>query len=97
MTRNYSAVTGACMLVRRRVFEELGGFDEKVFAAGYEDIDLCLRMRERNYSILCTPYARVRRHRGSSQRRGAPALRKRWSGVLAHDPFNNPNLVLRAS
>jgi glycosyltransferase involved in cell wall biosynthesis len=97
MIRNYSAVTGACMLVRRRVFEELGGFDEKEFAAGYEDIDLCLRMRERNYSIICTPYARVRRHPGVSQRRGAPALKERWKGVLAHDPFNNPNLVLRAS
>jgi glycosyltransferase involved in cell wall biosynthesis len=102
MIRNYSAVTAACMLVRRRVFEELGGFDEENFYGGEEEVDLCLRLRARDYWIVYTPYARVGRQAsdsggsGDGKVEGAGLLRERWGGVLAQDPFNNPNLVCRA-
>ena len=65
-TREVSAVTAACMLVRRDLFAELGGFDEH-FATHYQDVDLCLRLRRSGRRILCTPRA-VLRHRESATR-----------------------------
>ena len=56
--RNFSAVTAACMLVKKSVFEKIGGFDEKNFSIAYNDVDLCLRMRERGYLIVYTPHAK---------------------------------------
>lgn len=55
--RNYSAVTGACMLMRKEVYEELGGLDEENFRIAYNDVDMCLRAIERGYKIIYTPYA----------------------------------------
>ena len=49
MTRNYSAVTGACLLTRREVFEEVGGFDEERLPVTFNDVDLCLKMRRAGY------------------------------------------------
>jgi len=99
MIRRYSAVTGACMLVRRSVFEEVGGFDETNFAVSYNDVDFCLRLRERGYAVVYTPHARVRHHESASRgyKRGNPnegrAFRERWAALVARDPFNNPNLI----
>jgi GT2 family glycosyltransferase len=101
MVRNYSAVTAACMLTRRAVFEEVGGLDERNFAVSYNDVDYCLRLRERGYSIVYTPHARVIHHESASRGydRSNPdesrMMRERWAAVLAHDPFNNPNLERR--
>jgi len=55
--RETSAVTSACMMVRRTVFEELGGFDEEL--RNYDDYDFCLRLRERGHKIIYTPYAKA--------------------------------------
>jgi GT2 family glycosyltransferase/glycosyltransferase involved in cell wall biosynthesis len=55
--RETSAVTGACMMVRRTVFEELGGFDEEL--RNFDDFDFCLRLREKGYKIIYTPYAKA--------------------------------------
>lgn len=52
MNREYQAVTGACLLVRRRVWEELGGLDED-YVFGLEDIDFCLRARQRGWRVMC--------------------------------------------
>src|SRR5438045_5149275 len=54
-TRNYSAVTGACLLTRRHVFEEVGGFDEQCLPTSFSDVDLCLKMRRAGYAIVYTP------------------------------------------
>ncbi len=56
--RAYSAVTAACMLVRRSVFEEMGGFDENL-AVAYNDVDFCLRLGEAGYRVLYTPHAEL--------------------------------------
>ena len=99
MVRGYSAVTAACMLVRREVFDEVGGFDERTFAASYNDVDFCLRLRERGYAVVYTPFARVVHHESASRgkERSNPkeveALRKKWGAVLARDPFGNQHLT----
>ncbi len=64
--RNYLAVTGACMLIRREVFDQLRGFDERYILA-FSDIDLCLRAFEAGYRIVYTPYARLRHHEGKTR------------------------------
>jgi O-antigen biosynthesis protein len=98
VTRNCSAVTGACLMTRRSVFDELGGFDE-TFALDLNDIDYCLRLRQRGLDVVCTPLCELVHHespsRGSS---GTPrdilAFVERWEdAVVAGDPYLNPNLT----
>lgn len=105
-TRNVSAVTGACMMMRTSVFERSGGFDEKL-AVTFNDVDLCLRLREMHLRILLCPNAELIHYESSS--RGAEDtdekverfhseiayFAKRWEKQLrAGDPFYNPNLTL---
>jgi O-antigen biosynthesis protein len=95
-TRNYSAVTGACLLTRRDVFNEVGGFDEDLVSFG--DVDLCLKMRRAGYAIVYTPFAELYYHEKSGVRQQAAdpheanLMRERWPEVLARDPYYNPNL-----
>ena len=96
-TRNYSAVTGACLLTRRDVFEEVGGFDQECLPVHFNDVDLCLKMRRAGYSIVYTPFARLYHH--ESRVRSQPVepleanpMRERWAQVLERDPYYNPNL-----
>jgi len=56
MLKNYSAVTAACLMTRREVFDEVGGFDEKQLPVTFNDVDLCLKMRRAGYLIVYTPY-----------------------------------------
>jgi glycosyltransferase involved in cell wall biosynthesis len=94
MTRNYSAVSGACMLIRREVFQEIGGFDENLSAA-LADVDLCLKMRRAGYLIVYTPLAKLCWNPPPPEGVDASAeviMRQRWSDVLERDPYYNPNL-----
>ena len=97
VVRGYSAVTAACMLVRRSVFEEVGGFDE-VFAVGFNDVDFCIRLARAGYRTLYTPHAELT-HAESVTRgmtgfdRDHRAFVDRWSDVLREgDPSYNENL-----
>ena len=97
--RNYSAVTAACMMVRKKVFEEVGGFDEMNLGVAYNDVDLCLKMRERGYRIVYTPYAELIHHESISRGGGGTSaeaiyMRKRWGEVLDGDSYYNPNFSL---
>ena len=92
VTRNVSAVTGACFAIRRNVYEELGGMDIQ-FPVDYNDVDLCLRARERGYLIVFEAGA-VLRHFESASRGGESRFRertiflKRWAHLLqAPDPY----------
>lgn len=95
--RNYQAVTGACMAIRRSVFESLGGFDE-TYQVGYGDIDLCLRAFDAGYRVVYTPFARVLHHEGASRGLFNPpsdvlrATIMMYERVMAGDGFFNPNL-----
>jgi GT2 family glycosyltransferase len=102
--QNVSAVTGACMMMRKQVFEEVGGFDE-----AYEilcgDIDLCLRVREKGYLVLWTPYAelyhdevKTRGYANTAEKRERAEREEarfmtKWKSVLEKgDPYYSPNL-----
>jgi len=95
-TRNYSAVTGACLLTRRDVFDEVGGFDENL-PVSFGDVDLCLKMRRAGYVIVYTPFAKLYYHRSAVRHQTAEPseanlMRERWPEVLERDPYYNPNL-----
>ena len=97
VTRNYSSVTGACLLTRREVFEEVGGFDEERLPVTFSDVDLCLKMRRAGYLVVYTPFAKLYHHESASRRRSVEALetevmRERWPEYLERDPYYNPNL-----
>ena len=100
--RNCSAVTAACMMIKRDIFQTLNGFDEK-FIVEFGDVDFCLRAMQRGYRNVYTPYA-ILKHRESASR-GAHPHRKdrkffseRWERVLLEgDPYYNLNLSLQSS
>ncbi|GAB4448486.1 MAG: hypothetical protein OHK0015_53250 [Chloroflexi bacterium OHK40] len=95
--RDLLAVTGACMLVRRELFEELGGFDE-LYQVGYSDITFCLAAVERGYRVVYTPFARLLHHEGASRGLSLPpadvlrATMEMLPLIRAGDPFFSPNL-----
>ncbi len=105
VAQNLSAVTGACLVVRRAVFEQVGGLDEQL-AVAYNDIDFCLRVREAGYLNLWTPFAELYHHESASRGadnssekltrfRGEVAIMDaRWGALLRNDPAYNPNLTL---
>ncbi|MEM0897171.1 MAG: glycosyltransferase family 2 protein [Verrucomicrobiota bacterium] len=98
-TRNVSALTAACLLTRREVFEETGGFDAEHLRVDYNDVDFCLKIREAGHRLVYTPHARLFHHESvSAKDRGDPGERgvifHRWGKHLANDPFYNPLLTL---
>ncbi len=98
MAREVSANTGACLIVDREKFEEVGGFDER-FAVSGNDVDFCLRLMERGYRNVWTPHSRLLHHESVS-RAGAKVdldedlMRQRWGYLLrSGDPYFNANLA----
>jgi hypothetical protein len=67
VTQDLSAVTGACQLMRRSLFEQLGGLDERHLAVAYNDIDFCLRVREAGLRVIYAPHARLLHHHSASR------------------------------
>lgn len=100
LIRNYSAVTGACMMTPRRVFERVGGFDEINLPVTFSDVDLCLRVRELGLLVVYTPYAELFHYESLSRGylidpRESSYMHKRWGRVFAEgDPYYNRNLPL---
>lgn len=106
VVQTVSAVTGACLAVRRDVFDTLGGFDAETFAIDFADTDFCLRAANRGLRTLWTPYARLVHHESAS--RGAhlsadkrcrfeaerDAFVARWRDVVDRDPYYNVNLAV---
>jgi len=94
VTRNCSAISSACMLTRREIFQEVGGFDESL-PNGFTDVDLCLKMRRAGYLIVYTPFAKLYEHepqRDKIDMSSVAIMRERWSDIVERDPYYNPNL-----
>jgi len=106
LAQNVSAVTGACLIVRRNVFQEVGGMDEENLPIAFNDVDLCLRIRERGYRNVWTPFAELYHYESYSRGyedtpekiirfvKESQFMRKRWGNLLLSDPAYNPNLAL---
>nr|WP_244847095.1 glycosyltransferase family 2 protein [Caballeronia sp. SL2Y3] len=107
-TQNLSAVTAACLVIRKSIYEAVGGLDEEL-AVAFNDVDFCIRVREAGHRNVWTPHASLYHHesatRGSDM---APEKAKRfmseigwmesrWGELLLRDPFYNPNLTLETS
>jgi GT2 family glycosyltransferase len=106
LTQTLSAVTAACLVLRRELFQQVDGLDEVHLPVTFNDVDLCLRIRERGYRNLWTPYAELYHHESASRaHEDTPEtkarfqaeleyIRQRWGALLLHDPTYNPNLNL---
>jgi glycosyltransferase involved in cell wall biosynthesis len=106
VVQNFAAVTGACMVFRKLLFDEVGGMDERNLPVAYSDIDFCLRLLEKGYRNVWSPYALLYHYESKSrgyedtavkQRRFSGEISsflRRWGHVVAYDPCYNPNLSL---
>jgi O-antigen biosynthesis protein len=106
LTREISAVTAACMVIRRNVFLDIGGFDEINLAVAFNDVDLCLRLLANGYRNIFTPFAELIHHESATRGSDLNANKRarfikeyqymlaRWGDILPCDPFFNPNRSL---
>ncbi|PAX54338.1 glycosyltransferase family 2 protein [Brunnivagina elsteri] len=99
VTRNYLGVTGACLMMRKQVFEELGGMDED-FPLNYNDVDLCLKAHQAGYRNVVIPSVELIHYESVSRGEGLKPgewekLNNKWKNYLQglnYDPYYNPNL-----
>jgi GT2 family glycosyltransferase len=106
LPRSYSAVTAACMLVRREAWDQLGGMDAINLPVAFNDIDFCLRLREAGWRVIFTPFAELVHHESISRgsdiegeraphfEREKRFMHERWGDLLRDDPAYNQNLSL---
>lgn len=105
-TQSFSALTGACLFVRKTLFEKVGGLDEDLFPTDYNDVDLCLNLGSLGYRNIWTPYAQLYHHESATrgphntkekrQRfiKASTNFSKKWEDIVFQDPAYNPNLTL---
>ena len=105
--QNLSAVTAACLVIKKSIYDEVHGLNEKDLKVAYNDVDFCLKIREKGYRNLYTPYAELYHHESASRgyennlkkrRRMLKEVRymvRRWGDQLLNDPAYSPNLTLK--
>lgn len=105
VTQNLTAVTGACMMLRREAFQTVKGFDERL-AVAFNDVDLCLRLVRSGYANVWTPFAQLYHHESASRGKEDTSAKQarfeaevafmndRWGNILRADPAYNVNLTL---
>ena len=106
LIQNYSAVTAACLVVQKSVFEKIGGFDEVNLTVAFNDIDFCLKIAKEGYRNLWTPYAAHYHHESATRgyednqekvirfNKEIGIMRGNWGELLDNDPCYNPNLTM---
>lgn len=106
LTQSFSAVTAACLAIRKNIYQQVGGLNEVELAVGYNDVDFCLRVREAGYRNIYTPLAELYHHesatRGSDLTEVNKArldkevayMQQRWGALLQNDPAYSLNLTL---
>jgi GT2 family glycosyltransferase len=108
LLRTVSAVTGACLAVRRELYQAVGGLDERNLTVAFNDVDFCLRLQEKGYRNLWTPFAELYHLESISRgddltgdklirfQKEKTFMRQRWGRLLDLDPYWNPNLSLNS-
>ena len=104
--QDYSAVTAACMMVKRSVFDEVGGLTEEL-AVAFNDIDFCMKVRQKGYLVVYNPYAELYHYESKSRglkdtpeklvrfHKEIRTFEMRWPEIMKNgDPYYNPNLSL---
>jgi glycosyltransferase involved in cell wall biosynthesis len=106
LVQEFSAVTAACLVVRRSIYLSVGGLDETDLAIAFNDIDFCLKVRRAGFRNLWTPFAELYHHESASRGaddtpekrtrfdREVEVMLRRWGSELGADPAYNPNLTL---
>ncbi|RKZ88831.1 MAG: hypothetical protein DRR19_12100 [Candidatus Parabeggiatoa sp. nov. 1] len=106
LIQNLSAVTAACLVMRKKDFLAVGGLDAEHFSIAFNDVDLCLRLKESGLRILWTPYAELYHHESVSRggettpekqarfKKECDYMKGRWGNTLVTDFAYNPNLTL---
>lgn len=104
LTQRFSAVTAACLMVRRTVWDQVYGLDERL-AVAFNDVDFCLRVQAAGYRNVWTPYAEMNHHESASRgnektpeqqvryENEITLMHDRWGEILLNDPAYNPNLT----
>lgn len=102
LARNVSAVTAACLAIRKAVYDEVGGLDAERLAVAFNDVDLCLKVRAAGYDIVWAPFAELVHHESASRgsdlapeaaarfQREVQVMRDHWGPILDADPFYGP-------
>lgn len=106
LIQSFSAVTAACLVVRKAAYQQVGGLDEVHLAVAFNDVDFCLRLVEAGYRNVWTPYAELLHHESATRgediapekrerfQRESGYMQERWRDLLQHDPAYNPNLTV---
>ncbi|WP_019956966.1 glycosyltransferase family 2 protein [Yoonia vestfoldensis] len=109
LRQNLTAVTGACLVVSRSAYDEVGGLNEADLAVAFNDIDFCLKVREAGYSNVWTPWAELTHQESTSRgvegtpekkarfKRECDYMKQRWKTDVMKDPAYNPNLTVDRS
>lgn len=104
LAQELSAVTGACLVTHRTLYQDLGGMDARHLAVSFNDVDYCLRVRATGLRVIWTPHAVLYHHESVTRgpddtpekqarsKREANYMRKRWKQAMRRDPYYNPNL-----
>jgi len=106
VAQNYSAVTAACLVVRKALFEQVGGLNEADLTVAFNDIDFCLKLKHAGYDNVWTPFAELYHY--ESKTRGfedtpekqarfskeVAYMQAKWKDILLNDPCYNPNLTM---
>jgi len=110
LVQDFSAVSGACLMISKALYQDVGGLNEKDFALIYSDIDLCLKVKALDYKVLWTPYVTLIHHGDSllekckqdkqlepQFERNKAAMLAKWLPQLSNDPSYNKNLSLKTT
>lgn len=104
--QSFSAVTAACLVIKKSIYEDVGGFNEIDLSVAFNDVDFCLRLLDAGYRNIWTPFAELYHHESATRgldntpekqlRFNAEVeyMKQKWGGKLLNDPAYNPNLTL---
>jgi glycosyltransferase involved in cell wall biosynthesis len=106
LTNSFSAVSAACLVIQKAIYEEIGGMNEVDLPVSFNDVDFCLRLHEKGYRNVWTPYAELyhyesasRGHENTPEKQArfnqeVQYMKQRWGDILLRDPCYSPNLTL---